>query len=489
MLAVLLEQVTILTDNMDVAGEVVNELASYLGLADLASTADYPLAMEAFRAVLAQVEAYNATRLRMNADMADSSNLVKQLLIKAEDMRLLGNMTAMKAQYKRLHDLNKDLMVEHDKRATNHTQLLSALKEVNLMIQRAARLRVGAPKARVSAACRAAIKEENMAALFRIIKDGDVRWVTEVAMHRPPNPPPPPPAEHPPAQDPPAPAQAILAQEPPAQEPPPPPAQDPPPPPPAQEPPPPPAQEPPPPAQPPPDPVPPPQAPPWGRWLDRDTNPCLNFQRIGESMQRPLESRSWKDREALPPIGKEYQQGYKRVNDRLLKGKQKLARMPAGHGLRSRTRHMFARGFRNHGFINLTTYLRNYKIGDYVDIKVNGAVHKGMPHKWYQGKTGVVWNVTKRALGVEVNKRVGNRIMRKRLHVRVEHVQPSRCREDFLKRRAENDAIKHDAKAAGTKAPKTKRLPAQPREGFMLTDVKPETITAIPYDIIKEGLQ
>jgi hypothetical protein len=29
-----------------------------------------------------------------------------------------------------------------------------------------------------------------------------------------------------------------------------------------------------------------------------------------------------------------------------------------------------------------------------------------MPHKWYHGKTGVVWNVTKRAIGVEVNKRV-----------------------------------------------------------------------------------
>ncbi|KAJ9508574.1 hypothetical protein QJQ45_012136 [Haematococcus lacustris] len=42
-------------------------------------------------------------------------------------------------------------------------------------------------------------------------------------------------------------------------------------------------------------------------------NPRL---RIGESMQRPLELCSWKDREALPPIGKEYQQGYKRVNDR-----------------------------------------------------------------------------------------------------------------------------------------------------------------------------
>lgn len=50
--------------------------------------------------------------------------------------------------------------------------------------------------------------------------------------------------------------------------------------------------------------------------------------------------------------------------------------MPAGAGARSRTRHLFARGFRQHGFIPLTTYLRTFKIGDYVDIKVNGAVHK-----------------------------------------------------------------------------------------------------------------
>ncbi|KAJ9515309.1 hypothetical protein QJQ45_006574 [Haematococcus lacustris] len=69
-----------------------------------------------------------------------------------------------------------------------------------------------------------------------------------------------------------------------------------------------------------------PQAPSWGRWLDRDTNACFNFQRIGESMQRPLELCSWKDREALPPVGKEYQQGYKRVNDRLPKVRQRLHR-------------------------------------------------------------------------------------------------------------------------------------------------------------------
>lgn len=80
--------------------------------------------------------------------------------------------------------------------------------------------------------------------------------------------------------------------------------------------------------------------------------------------------------------------------------------MPAGHGLRSRTRDLFSRPFRKKGYIPLSTYLKTYRIGDYVDIKVNGAVHKGMPHKFYHGRTGRVWNVTKRAIGVEVNKQV-----------------------------------------------------------------------------------
>ncbi|KAJ9509130.1 hypothetical protein QJQ45_001619 [Haematococcus lacustris] len=49
-------------------------------------------------------------------------------------------------------------------------------------------------------------------------------------------------------------------------------------------------------------------------------------QRIGESKQRPLELCQWDDLEALPPVGKEYQQGYKLVNDRLAKGRKRLLR-------------------------------------------------------------------------------------------------------------------------------------------------------------------
>jgi large subunit ribosomal protein L21e len=112
-----------------------------------------------------------------------------------------------------------------------------------------------------------------------------------------------------------------------------------------------------------------------------------------------------------------------------------------------------------------------------------------MPHKYYHGKTGRVWNVTLRAVGVELLKQVNGRYIKKRFHVRVEHVQPSRCREEFLRRCKSNDEAKRAARVAGTPKPVTKRIAKGPRtEGFTLENVQMETITAVPYDILKEGV-
>ena len=119
------------------------------------------------------MDEYNAVRLRLTAEMADSSQLVKTLVIKAEDARILNDMPLMKSMYGQLYDINRELMMEHTKRATNHTELLAALKEVNQMIQKAARLRLGSAKTRVVTACRQAIKANNIHSLFKIIKVGD----------------------------------------------------------------------------------------------------------------------------------------------------------------------------------------------------------------------------------------------------------------------------------------------------------------------------
>lgn len=39
------------------------------------------------------------------------------------------------------------------------------------------------------------------------------------------------------------------------------------------------------------------------------------------------------------------------------------------------------------------------------------------------------------------------------------------------------------------KPPKLKRGIVQPRDGFMIKNVKAQTVTPIPYDIVKEGIQ
>merc|ERR1712048_178239 len=103
-----------------------------------------------------------------------------------------------------------------------------------------------------------------------------------------------------------------------------------------------------------------------------------------------------------------------------------------------------------------------FRRGDYVDIVVDPSIQKGMPYSFYHGRTGVVFNVNKNAIGVEMTKIVGNRQMRKRLHVRIEHVRKSRCNESFLKRVKENDQKKRDAKLEG-KSVVVKREPEGPK--------------------------
>ncbi|KAH8690485.1 putative 60S ribosomal protein L21 [Talaromyces proteolyticus] len=156
-----------------------------------------------------------------------------------------------------------------------------------------------------------------------------------------------------------------------------------------------------------------------------------------------------------------------------------------GHsaGLRKGTRYAFSRDFKRKGFIPLSTYLKEYRVGDIVDIKCNGAVQKGLPYKLYHGKTGVVYNVTKSSVGVIIYKRVGNRYMEKRINVRVEHISHSRSRDEFINRVKENAIKKRQAKEQGTHL-HLKRQAVQPRDSHVVDSQNnfPETITPIPYD-------
>ena len=140
-------------------------------------------------------------------------------------------------------------------------------------------------------------------------------------------------------------------------------------------------------------------------------------------------------------------------------------------GYRSGTRDLFSKKFRTKAYNpNLTTFMRTYRVGDMVDIIANPAQQKGMPHKFYHGRTGKVWNINKRAIGVEVNKIHRQRQIVKRIHVRVEHVRPSRSQLGHLERIKKNEALKAEAKKSGKPCPAEalRRQPKSARPGFTL---------------------
>ena len=144
---------------------------------------------------------------------------------------------------------------------------------------------------------------------------------------------------------------------------------------------------------------------------------------------------------------------------------------------------MFKRGFRENGPAKLTTFLTTYRVGDIVDIKANSAQQKGMPHKFYHGRTGIVYNVTPSAVGIIVYKVVGNRYVEKRVNIRIEHVKHSKCRQEFLERVKAN----HDAHVAAREKGERinlKRSPALPREAHVISlkDNAPQTMTPVPYE-------
>jgi len=152
--------------------------------------------------------------------------------------------------------------------------------------------------------------------------------------------------------------------------------------------------------------------------------------------------------------------------------------MVHSYGYRSGTRNKYSKKVkglehRRAGPTTTTRLLRTFRLGDRVDVIGDSGQQKGLPHKYYHGRTGYVYNVTPRAVGVVVNKYHRNgRIIPKRLAIRTSHVRPSRCQEDFRARIADNNAIIKKSKETGVKQPTIKRVPGAPKAGFTIKAYK-----------------
>jgi large subunit ribosomal protein L21e len=92
--------------------------------------------------------------------------------------------------------------------------------------------------------------------------------------------------------------------------------------------------------------------------------------------------------------------------------------MPKSKGYRHSTRKLFKKSPRDKGLQPLGRLLTKYKVGDQVLIKIDPAIQKGMPHRRYHGKFGVISEVRGRAYVIKI--KTGNTT--KQIIARPEHV-------------------------------------------------------------------
>jgi len=131
---------------------------------------------------------------RLQAEAASSATLLKNIVIRLEDARILENIDDMRKRLTQLKNINGDLIREHEIRLNSHRELAASLKELNIGVQRAARFRgnvfisqdhcsfyfvaivfilaVGKAASNAVARCRTAIQDENPKALALAIRHG-----------------------------------------------------------------------------------------------------------------------------------------------------------------------------------------------------------------------------------------------------------------------------------------------------------------------------
>ena len=89
-------------------------------------------------------------------------------------------------------------------------------------------------------------------------------------------------------------------------------------------------------------------------------------------------------------------------------------------GYRRKTRYLLKRKPRERGKTGLSKVLREYEPEQKVVIKLDPSVHKGMPHRRFHGRIGVIAN--KRGGSYVINVTQGKAT--KEIIVRPEHITP-----------------------------------------------------------------
>ena len=166
-------KLNILTDEIELCGNLVQDFAAYIKEENLNTNINYPLYAKSYEKIFERIELLDNERNHFNINMSDIITNIKDLYVKAEDNRLIDNIKGFRDYFRRIDVQNSQLLDEFEKRSEKYQQLLTDLKSVNEMIQLGSNLKCGTFKKNMISECRKCIRNKKYKLLMKIISTGE----------------------------------------------------------------------------------------------------------------------------------------------------------------------------------------------------------------------------------------------------------------------------------------------------------------------------
>ena len=167
-------KLSILTDEIELCGNLLQDLALFLKKEDLDTKIDYSIYGKSFEPIFKRIEELDNERNHLNINMTDIITNIKDLYVKAEDNRLIDNIKGFEDYFRKIDVQNAQLLDEFEKRSEKYKQLLNDLKSVNEMIQLSSNLKCGKFKKAMVSECRRCIRNKDYDLLMKIISNGEI---------------------------------------------------------------------------------------------------------------------------------------------------------------------------------------------------------------------------------------------------------------------------------------------------------------------------
>ena len=167
-------KLSILTDEIELCGNLLQDLAIFLNKEDLNTTIDYSEYAKSYEPLFKRIEDLDNERNHLNINMTDIITNIKDLYVKAEDNRLIDNIKGFEDYFRKIDVQNAQLLDEFEKRSEKYQQLLNDLKSVNEMIQLVSNLKCGKSKKAMVSECRKCIRNKDYILLLKIISTGEI---------------------------------------------------------------------------------------------------------------------------------------------------------------------------------------------------------------------------------------------------------------------------------------------------------------------------